>query len=144
MVDKRLLCLLLILLVAPALLVACGSETTETAAEPTPLPYDGSADTELASDPVPEIEGDPEAGKAVFEEHCQECHSTEEAVTIVGPSLFRAGERLQLQYIVASIENPHEMKTSDTYELDMPEDLSQQLSAKELHDVVAYVSSLAE
>jgi mono/diheme cytochrome c family protein len=132
-----LLPLLLLLLIS----LGCASETTP--ADPTPLPYTGSAvDTQLGRiDPATIEDGDPDAGKRVFQIHCQSCHSTEETVIITGPSLFGAGDRFQLQYIFDSLENPHEMRSA-VYELDMPPELAQQLTPKDRRDVVAYVNSL--
>lgn len=129
--------LLLLLLI----LVGCTSETTP--ADPTAVPYVGGAvDTQLSQlAPASQEEGDPVAGERVFQLHCQSCHSTEETVIVVGPSLFGAGNRLQLQYIFDSLENPHQMRSA-VYELDMPPELAQQLTPKELRDVVAFVSSL--
>lgn len=129
---------LLLLLLIP---VGCTPETTP--ADPTALPYEGGAvDMQLGQlAPASQEEGDPVAGERVFQIHCQSCHSTEQAVIVVGPSLFGAGERLQLQYIFDSLENPHRMKSA-VYDLDMPPELAQQLTPKELRDVVAFVSSL--
>ncbi len=140
MKKVRLLVLLplLLFLLIP---LGCASETTPV--DPTPLPYTGGAfDTELGRlDPATIEDGDPDAGERVFQIYCQSCHSTEEAVIVAGPSLFGAGDRLQLQYIFDSLENPHEMRSA-VYELDMPPELSQQLTPQELGDVVAYVNSL--
>lgn len=129
---------LLLFLLTP---LGCASETTPV--DPTALPYEGSAvDTELGRiDPATIADGDPEAGERIFELHCQSCHSTEEAVIVTGPSLFGAGDRLQLQYIFDSLENPHEMRSA-VYEMDMPPELAQQLTPQERQDVVAYINSL--
>lgn len=134
------LCSLLLLLS----LVACGS-SDEVGGEPTALPYSGDGgETALALSGGTAPEGDPEAGEVVFENSCSRCHSLEEAVQIVGPSLYAAGERLQFQYIQASIENPHEMAAIDDYSLDMPPDLVETLSTKQLKDVAAFVASLQQ
>jgi mono/diheme cytochrome c family protein len=129
---------LLVLLLIP---VGCASETTP--ADPTALPYaSDAADTQLGQlAPASQEEGDPVAGERVFQLHCQNCHSTDETVIAVGPSLFGAGDRLQLKYIFDSLENPHQMRSA-VYDLDMPPELAQQLAPKELRDVVAFVSSL--
>lgn len=125
------------------LLGACGSSPANSdAADPTPLPYNEDVDTQLEVSQGAAPEGDPAAGKKVFENECARCHSTEEAVRIEGPSLYRAGDRLQFSYIMHSIENPHEIKAIDNYELDMPPDLTSTLTPQQLEDVAAYVASL--
>jgi mono/diheme cytochrome c family protein len=124
-------------------LSACGSSPANSnTADPTPLPYNEDVDTQLDVSQRAAAEGDPEAGKRIFEEECSRCHSTEEAVQIEGPSLYRAGDRLQFSYIMNSIENPHELKAIDNYELDMPPDLTSTLTPQEIQHVAAYVASL--
>jgi mono/diheme cytochrome c family protein len=139
--TPRSLAFVMILLLA-ILLAACSS-TPQAPVDPTPLAYSGSADTELEERAAQMAEaGDAEAGKEVFSRYCQTCHSVEDAVQIVGPSLFAAGDRFQFGYILASIENPHDVEAEGGYELIMPEDLVTRLSQQELNDVVAYVATL--
>lgn len=138
-------CLAIVLVgICLLLLSACdaSSSANSNAADPTPLPYNEEVDTQLNVSQGTAAEGDPEAGEKVFAEQCARCHSTEEAVQIQGPSLYRAGDRLQFNYIMHSIENPHEITAIDNYELDMPPDLTSTLTPQQIQDVAAYVASL--
>lgn len=141
--------LVFIIMVALALalpLAGCGSQTAAEGV-PTPPPYTPLPGSALASSVTVEpVTGDAQAGAAVFEEHCSECHSTEEAVTVVGPSLYRAGDRLRFSYVKTSIENPHDygVWTEEDFGAEMPTDLTQRLSEEELDNVIAYVISLSD
>jgi mono/diheme cytochrome c family protein len=143
--DFRLVGTALLALVFLVLFLAACSGTASTPADPTALPYSDTVDAVLQAR-VEEVqkEGNPESGKEVFSRHCQSCHSLDEAVVLVGPSLSAAGDRMQYAYIITSIENPHDETAAGGYELVMPEDLVTRLSAQEINDVIAYVASLQD
>ena len=77
-------------------------------------------------------EGVAEAGKEVLSRYCPICHSVEEAVQIIGPSLFATGDLFQFGVILASSENPYDVAARGGYELVMPEDLVTRLTQQEL------------
>ena len=105
-------------------LAGCGGETTR--AEPQTV--EGTIPTE------PEAAGDPAAGKQVFESAgCASCHTLNDAGAkgTVGPNLDDAKPPKEL--VVDRVTNGKGVMPS----------FSGQLSAKQIADVAAYVSSVA-
>jgi mono/diheme cytochrome c family protein len=89
-------------------------------------------------------EGDPEAGKEVFttaaQPTCGSCHTYEAAGTMaeVGPNLDETLADKDAAFILESIVNPSaEIATGFTDA--MPKDYGQQLSDKQLADLVAFL-----
>ncbi len=123
---------------------ACSS-AEPTAAPYTPPPPEPTA-TPKPTEPVP---GDPVAGKAVYERECISCHATDSQEQVVGPTLFRSGERFSLEYVRESVVHPDTPKTYES-EADkppmnapkMPVNITDNLTDAELIDVIAYVMSL--
>lgn len=125
-------------------LVACSS-AEPTAAPYTPPPPEPTA-TPKPTEPVP---GDPVAGKIVYERECLPCHATNSQEQVVGPTLFKSGERFSLEYVRESIVHPDAPKT---YESEaerpplnapkMPVEITNNLTDEELINVIAYVMSL--
>lgn len=126
-------------------LSACG-QTPVVQQNPTPLPYTPDASLGSESMDVAVNTGDATAGKLVFDQHCVVCHSVEDTQVSIGPSLFRAGDRLRFDYVKTSVENPHEFTNyrEEDFGAEMPADISQRLTNKELSDVIAYVLSLTK
>lgn len=133
--------LLLLTLIIFTFLVGCASPQTG-GVDPTALPYTPKAPAgEVAQ--APEVtEGDPTAGKVVFEQYCANCHSVEKAVALVGPSLFQAGARLQISFIAESIRHPLDYINPAYQETGMPEAVAEVLSPQEFNDLVSFVASL--
>lgn len=110
----------------------------------------GAAPVDTA--PVPVISnqttGDPEAGLLAFNDHCFECHSTQEGVAIAGPSLFSAGDKFSYDYVKQSILDPHAIviyvENPQFADKEMPEEIVAELSEQNLEDIIAYVLSQVE
>ena len=115
----------LILLVVCALLAGCGTGTTTT---PTPQTVIGTVA------PPPQANGNAAAGKQVFATAgCESCHTLKDAgaTGTVGPNLDEAKPPAAL--VVDRVTNGKGVMPS----------FSGQLSAKQIADVAAYVSSVA-
>ena len=139
MKAKQILIFIFIALVVSTIIGACASSQSAGVA-PTALPYESSGQP---LDSIPTEPGDPVAGRAVFEEYCMACHATEDATVVFGPSLAKAGNRLQFTYVQNSIVNPHEYRaTALNDEADMQDNLGSILTKEELNDVTTYVLSL--
>jgi mono/diheme cytochrome c family protein len=127
-------------------LFVIATSACSSAPQATPIPPTQPPPT-AAPTKVVVIPGDPAAGKAVYEQHCQECHSIEAGVTVEGPSFHRAGNRLTLAYTKESILEPrgNVIISSETDKQDvttMPDGFGEKLSDKELEDVIAFILSL--
>jgi mono/diheme cytochrome c family protein len=132
---------LLLLTLLIILASACSSAAPQTPIPPTLAPPTAAPTKAVV------IPGDAVAGRAVYEQHCQECHSTEQGITVEGPSFYRAGNRLTLAYTQESILEPRgntviSSETDKKDETTMPDGFGDQLSAKELEDVIAFILSL--
>lgn len=100
---------------------------------------------------VPTITLDPELskGKALFSKHCAACHATEEAVTIIGPSLSGIAGRENpniegqntRQYIENSIMYP-DAYLAEGYENLMPSTFGKTLTREEVNLLVEYLLTL--
>ena len=115
----------LILLACCAVLAGCGKGTTTT---PTPQTVIGKVAA------PPKVTGDAAAGKQVFETAgCKSCHTLKDAgaTGTVGPNLDEAKPSADL--VVDRVTNGKGVMPS----------FSGQLSAKQIADVAAYVSSVA-
>ena len=133
MTHKRLIYAITSILIA-ATFSACGGET---AANPTREPASlGPADLGP---------GDPEAGLLAFNDHCFECHATQDGVAIAGPSLFSAGDKFSYAYVRESILDPHAIvvyvNNPQFVEIEMPKEIAAALSENELEDIIAYLLS---
>ena len=108
----------------------------------TPEDVPGATSTET---PVIFGFGDPQEGLLAFNDHCFECHSTQEGQAIAGPSLFAAGSKFSYDYVKESILSPHTIvvKVQDAQfeDSEMPEDIVAELTEQELEDIISYVLS---
>lgn len=127
------LCILLIFIVS---LSACQAAAPEKA-DPTALPY-----TPITIEPLEIARGDPAMGEAVYTQYCADCHSTEEAVDLAGPSFFKAGGRLSFKFIKTSLDNPHDYNSNPDSNEFMPEGIADQLDEEEFYSVIAYIRTL--
>jgi mono/diheme cytochrome c family protein len=135
--------IILLLFILGLMISGCNSEPTAAPYTPKALP------PTLAPTATEVIPGDPVAGKAVFDRECADCHSTDTQVTIEGPTLYQAGNRLTQEYVRESIVDPNKPveyeSEADRPPLNaptMPEDIADHLTASELENVIAYVMSL--
>jgi mono/diheme cytochrome c family protein len=84
--------------------------------------------------------GDPEAGLLLFNDNCLECHSATLPEVFVGPSLLDAEGRLSVDYIQASVRDPHSVVDPDfAGATPMPADLMERLTDQQLADIIAYL-----
>ena len=103
----------------------------------------GSGDEEVASaDPVA-------AGKELFAQQiigtqpgCITCHSLEEGVTIVGPSLAGIGSRADADYIRESILDPNAVLVEGFPANTMPPVWNEELTEEQIEQLVAYLMTL--
>jgi len=128
------------------ILLALAASACSPAPEPTAVPTQTSAPLQVAPTQTPTIPGDAAAGKVVFEQYCQECHSTEEGVALEGPSMYGAGRRMTLMYAKNSIIDPKgntiiSSETDKAEESSMHEGYGDELTEKELEDVIAFILS---
>lgn len=94
--------------------------------------------------PPPAPEGDPTAGKEVFQaQGCISCHTFSAAGSsgTVGPDLDEALQGKDAAFIRESIVDPNKTIASGYPPNVMPEDFGQKVSSKELDDLVAFLSS---
>jgi mono/diheme cytochrome c family protein len=132
----------LLLLTLLVIITSACSSAPQTTPNPPTLQPPTAAPTKVVV-----IPGDFVAGKAVYEQYCQECHSTEQGITVEGPSFYSASNRLTLAYTKESIVEPrgNVIKSSETDKEDvttMPEGFGEKLTEKELEDVIAFILSL--
>ena len=114
----------LILVAFGLLLAGCGGKTVS----PAPETVEGTVPT------VAEVKGDPTAGKQVFESAgCKTCHTLKDAGATgnIGPNLDQA--KPPLDRVIDRVTNGKGVMPS----------FSGQLTAKQIADVAAYVSSVA-
>jgi mono/diheme cytochrome c family protein len=137
---KKYLKMLTLAALALLLLFVLSACANQTSAQPTPVPDNIIAASQYGGDPV--------AGMLVFNDHCFECHSTEEGQAIAGPSLFGAGAKFSYQYVKQSIQEPHEIITyvdnPQFEDVEMPEGIAAELSQQDFEDVIAYLLSQIE
>jgi mono/diheme cytochrome c family protein len=114
----------------------------ETVTEPEGTTTEGTTTEETQPPPAPS-EGDPAAGRQVFlAQGCGGCHTFSAAGTngTTGPNL---GEALQWQdaaFVRESIVAPNEEIASGFAPNVMPQDYGQQLTQKQLDDLVAFLT----
>jgi mono/diheme cytochrome c family protein len=114
-----------------------GHEATPTATET------GTTQTGPQPPPPPGQQGDPAAGRAVFESQgCGGCHTFTPAGTkgTVGPDLDQALQGQDAAFIRQSIVSPNAVITQGFQPNIMPQDFGQKLSDKQLNDLVAFLS----
>jgi mono/diheme cytochrome c family protein len=123
------------ILVAAALVAAgCGSEGQTKALPETVI---GTIETQ-----PPVAQGDPEAGKQVFEaQGCGSCHTFKPAGSTgnVGPDLDEALQGKDAEFIQTSIVDPNAEVASGFQPGIMPQTYGSQLSDKQLADLVAFL-----
>jgi mono/diheme cytochrome c family protein len=123
---------------------AHGAETGETTTETTPTaptPPPPAAPTTTAAEAP---SGSPEAGKAVFAaQGCGNCHTFAPAGSsgTVGPNLTEALKGKDAAFIHESIVAPNAEVTSGYPAGVMPQTYEDQLTPKQLDDLVAFLSS---
>jgi mono/diheme cytochrome c family protein len=111
------------------------TETTQTQTTPTAT---------SPSAPPPPPAGNSQAGKAVFEANgCGSCHTFSPAGSTgtVGPDLDNALKGKDAAFIHQSIVDPNAEITSGYQAGVMPQTFGQQLSQKQLNDLVAFLMS---
>jgi mono/diheme cytochrome c family protein len=86
--------------------------------------------------------GDPAAGALLFERECARCHATGSPEPGVGPSLYLAGMRFNVDFIRQSVLHPGEYEAGEHPPGVMPTDLGRRLTDREIEDVVAFVATL--
>ena len=97
-------------------------------------------------------QGDPQHGKQIFTGSgtCFTCHDTAQGIQIVGPSLKGVATRAEtrkpgmsaIDYLHESIVKPNAFVVQGFVAGVMPQNFAQQLSAKDIDDVVAYLLTL--
>jgi cytochrome c oxidase subunit II len=127
--------LAVVALALPLFLIACGGGETTT---PTPEEVQGTLPQETVA------EGDPEAGKAVFNDAspaCGTCHTFEAAGTdgTTGPNLDESLEGDDAATILEAIVNPDAEITEGFDAGIMPKTYGDDLSEKQLADLVAFL-----
>jgi cytochrome c oxidase subunit II len=122
-------------LAVPLFAAACGGGETTT---PTPEEVQGTVPQQTVA------EGDPEAGKEVFDSAnpaCGTCHTFEAAGSdgTTGPNLDDALQGKDAQFILESIVNP-DAEITDGYDAGiMPKTYGEDLSDKQLADLIAFL-----
>ncbi len=127
--------LALLLLALPLFVAACGGGETTT---PAPEDVQGTVPQETVA------AGDAEAGKAVFDSAspgCGTCHTFKAAGSdgTTGPNLDESLKGKDAQYILESIVNPDAEITEGFTAGIMPKTYGEDLSDKELADLVAFL-----
>lgn len=127
----------LLVLVLPLFVAACGGGETTT---PTPEGVEGSVPQETVA------AGDAEAGKEVYDSanpSCGTCHTFEAAGSdgTTGPNLDESLEGKDAQFILESIVNPDAEITEGFSAGIMPKTYGEDLSDKQLADLVAFLQS---
>lgn len=111
------------------------TETTQTQTTPT---------STSPTAPPPPPAGNPQAGKAVFDANgCGSCHTFSPAGSngTVGPDLDNALKGKDAAFIHQSIVDPNAVIASGYSAGIMPQTFGQQLSPKQLDDLVAFLQS---
>lgn len=117
-----------------------GETTTETTSTTPPPPPPAAPTTTAAEAPS----GSPAAGKAVFAaQGCANCHTFAPAGSTgtVGPNLGEALKGKSPEFIRESIVNPNAEVASGYPAGVMPQTYKDQLTPKQLDDLVAFLSS---
>lgn len=127
--------IVLLALALPLFTVACGGGEVTT---PTPEEVQGTVPQETVA------KGDPEAGKAVFNEAspaCGTCHTFAAAGTdgMTGPNLDEALEGDDAAAILESIVDPDAEVTEGFDAGIMPKTYGEDLSEEQLADLVAFL-----
>jgi mono/diheme cytochrome c family protein len=118
--------------------------TTETQTTPTETTQTQTTPTETSPTAPPPPAGNPQAGKAVFEANgCGSCHTFSPAGSTgtVGPNLDDALKGKDAAFIHESIVDPNAEIASGYSAGIMPQTFGQQLSQKQLDDLVAFLQS---
>jgi mono/diheme cytochrome c family protein len=117
------------------------SEEPEAAEAVKEKPSTGPGTTTQAQPPA--SKGDPAAGKRLFEaQGCGGCHAFSAAGTSasVGPNLDEALKGKSLGFVRESIVDPNKEIAKGYPPNVMPQDFGQKLSAKEIDDLVAFLT----
>jgi mono/diheme cytochrome c family protein len=121
------------------------TRTTETQTTPTETTQTQTTPTETSpAAPPPPPAGNPQAGKAVFDANgCGSCHTFSPAGSngTVGPDLDNALKGKDAAFIHQSIVDPNAVIASGYSAGIMPQTFGQQLSPKQLDDLVAFLQS---
>jgi mono/diheme cytochrome c family protein len=124
------------------------AETTETTTETTETTETQTTETQTTTTaPATTAEqpsGSPQAGRAVFEASgCGTCHTFTAAGAsgTVGPNLDEALQGKDAAFVHESIVDPNAEITSGYSAGVMPQNFGQQLSQKQLDDLVAFLTS---
>lgn len=119
--------------------------TTETQTTPTGTTQTQTTPTSTSpAAPPPPPAGNPQAGKAVFDANgCGSCHTFSPAGSngTVGPDLDNALKGKDAAFIHQSIVDPNAVIASGYSAGIMPQTFGQQLSQKQLNDLVAFLMS---
>jgi mono/diheme cytochrome c family protein len=119
--------------------------TTETQTTPTETTQTQTTPTSTSpTAPPPPPAGNPQAGKAVFDANgCGSCHTFSPAGSngTVGPDLDNALKGKDAAFIHQSIVDPNAVIASGYSAGIMPQTFGQQLSPKQLDDLVAFLMS---
>jgi mono/diheme cytochrome c family protein len=119
--------------------------TTETQTTPTETTQTQTTPTSTSpTAPPPPPAGNPQAGKAVFDANgCGSCHTFSPAGSngTVGPDLDNALKGKDAAFIHQSIVDPNAVIASGYSAGIMPQTFGQQLSPKQLDDLVAFLQS---
>jgi mono/diheme cytochrome c family protein len=116
--------------------------TTETQTTPTETTQTRTTPTATSPAAPPPPAGNPQAGKAVFDANgCGSCHTFSPAGSTgtVGPNLDNALKGKDAAFIHQSIVDPNAEITSGYQAGVMPQTFGQQLSQKQLNDLVAFL-----
>jgi mono/diheme cytochrome c family protein len=122
-------------------------ETTGTTTGTTPTQTTPTQTTPTSTSPTappPPPAGNPQAGKAVFDANgCGSCHTFSPAGSngTVGPDLDNALKGKDAAFIHQSIVDPNAVIASGYSAGIMPQTFGQQLSPKQLDDLVAFLQS---
>ena len=120
------------------------TSTTETQTTPTQTQTQTTPTETSPAAPPPPPAGNPQAGKAVFDANgCGSCHTFSPAGSngTVGPDLDNALKGKDAAFIHESIVDPNKEITSGYNAGIMPQTFGQQLSQKQLDDLVAFLQS---
>jgi mono/diheme cytochrome c family protein len=118
--------------------------TTETQTTPTETTQTQTTPTATSPAAPPPPAGNPQAGKAVFDANgCGSCHTFSPAGSTgtVGPNLDDALKGKDAAFIHQSIVDPNAVIASGYSAGIMPQTFGQQLSQKQLSDLVAFLMS---
>lgn len=99
--------------------------------------------TQPGPQPPPPPQGNPAAGRAVFDSQgCNGCHTfaAADAKGTIGPDLDQALQGKDAAFIRESIVDPNAEITQGYQPNIMPQDFGQKLSDKQLNDLVAFLS----